>query len=168
MAFNYNDTTFVSFADYADVTVRDQRFFEANEGFTELDVNDLLKQSSSRILNKIRSSDWWRDYNFKRNPALNNDVRLVPVVNPDNIDGREQEFKDLNIYHCLYEYLLPKVADFGNAQSAEMEKIKFYKEAFEDLYKEIIEAGDWYDYNGDHTIATSEKQPVRLNLVRVR
>lgn len=168
MAFNYNDTTFVSFADYADVTVRDQRFFEANEGFTELDVNDLLKQSSSRILNKIRSSDWWRDYNFARNSALNNDVRLVPVVNPDNIDGREQEFKDLNIYHCLYEYLLPKVADFGNPQSAEMEKIKFYKEAFDDLYKEIIESGDWYDYNGDHNIATSEKQPSRINLVRVR
>ena len=168
MAFNYNDTTFVSFADYADVTVRDQRFFEANEGFTELDVVDLLKQSSNRILNKLRSSDWWKEYNFSRNSALNNDVRLIPAVNPDNIDGREQEFKDLNIYHCLYEYLLPKVADFGNPQSAEMEKIKFYKEAFEDLYKEIIEAGDWYDYNSDHTITTSEKQPSKVNLVRVR
>jgi hypothetical protein len=168
MAFNYNGNTFVSFANYADVTVRDQRFFEANEGFTELQVIDLLTQSSLRILNKIRSSDWWRDYNFKRNSSLNNDVRQVPVVNPNNIDGREQEFKDLNIYHCLYEYLLPRVADFGNATSAEMEKIKFYKEAFEDLYKEIIEAGDWYDYNGDNTIAVSEKQPVRINLVRVR
>jgi len=53
MTFNYNNGDFISFAEYADVTERDQRFFEANEGITALDVNDLLAQASQRILTKI-------------------------------------------------------------------------------------------------------------------
>jgi hypothetical protein len=168
MAFNYNGNTFVSFANYADVTVRDQRFFEANEGFTELDVNGLLAQSSQRILTQIRNTDWWQGYQFKRNSALNYDNRLLPVVNPNNIKYREQEFKDLNIYFCMTEYLLPRVADFGNETSAEVVKIKFYKDLYLELFKETIEAGDWYDFDVDGVVETAEREPTRLNLVRVR
>jgi hypothetical protein len=168
MAFIFNGSTFYSFASYEEVVQRDQRLFESNEGLTDIIVEDLLSLASTRILTKLKNSDWWKDYNFKRNSTLQNDVRLLPAVNPSNIDGSEQEFKDLAIYLALYEYILPKVADFGNPQSAEMEKIKFYKEAFEDLYKEVIEDGSWYDYSGDGNISTDEKMPARTNLVRVR
>lgn len=168
MSFNYSNGDFISFAVYADVTVRDQRFFEANEGFTSLIVDDLLKQASQRILTQIRNTDWWKQYQFSRDASLNYDMRLLPSVDPDNIKAREQEFKDLNIYFCLAEYLLPKVADFGNETSAEVVKIKFYKDQYAALFKEVIEAGDWYDFSGNGTITTAEKAPSRQNLVRVR
>jgi hypothetical protein len=168
MTFNYDNGDFVSFAVYADVTVRDQRFFEANEGITELEVNDLLAQASQRILTQIRNTDWWSTYQFERDTSLKYDMRLLPSVNPDNILAREQEFKDLNIYFALSEYLYPRVADFGNPDSAEVNKIKFYRDAYNALFKEVIQSGDWYDFSGTGTITTDEKQPVRLNLVRIR
>jgi hypothetical protein len=36
------------------------------------------------------------------------------------------------------------------------------------LFKELIEAGDWYDFSGDNTITAAEKEPNRQNLVRRR
>ena len=168
MAFNYEDSTFVSFATYADVTARDQRFFEANEGLTSIQVEDLLVLASQRILTQVRNSDWWKDYQFSRDATLKYDLRLLPVVDPDNIKAREQEFKDLNIYFAMSEYLLPKVADFGNETSAEVVKIKFYKDQFTVLFQEVLQAGDWYDFSGNGTIATDEKAPSIINRVRTR
>lgn len=168
MTFNYNNGDFLSFAEYADVTERDQRFFEANEGITALDVNDLLAQASQRILTKIRNTDWWKDYQFSRDASLKYDMRLLPDVDPDKILAREQEFKDLNVYYCMTEYLLPKVADFGNETSAEVVKIKFYKDQFNTLFDEIIESGDWYDFDGGAAISTADKAPSSVNRVRTR
>lgn len=168
MSFNYNNEDFVSFAVYADVTARDQRFFEANEGFTSADVNALLAQASQRILTQIKNTDWYRDGAFELDSSLNSDVRLLPDVNPDYIESKQQEFKDLNIYFAMSEYLLPKVADFGNETSAEVVKIKHYKDTYAALFKEVIQAGDWYDFTGNGTITIDERRPNRLNLVRIR
>lgn len=168
MAFNYDGSTFVSFAVYANVLDRDQRLFEANEGLTEAVVDDALSKASQRCLTKIRNTDWWKEYQFTRDSSLNSDVRLLPAVNPDNIKTREQEFKDLNIYFAMMEYILPMIADFGNETSAEMVKIKFYKDAFDRLFDELIEAGDWYDFDADGTVETTERQPSKLKLVRIR
>lgn len=161
-------TVFESFAVYADVTQRDSRLFESNEGLTEAVVLALLKLSSARIISLFEMTDWWREYNFSRDATLNRDVRRVPVINPFQIDGREQEFKDFNVYHAMCEYILPRVADFGNPDSAEMAKIKFYKEQALDLHKIIMEAGDWYDYSNNGTIVYTEKEPSRQNTVRLR
>lgn len=168
MAFVYSNGDFLSFANYGDVTVRDQRFFEANEGFTQLDVEDLLAQASQRILTQLRNTDWWKTYQFERDASLHWDLRLLPNVNPDNILAREQEFKDLNVYFALSEYLYPRVADFGNPDSAEVNKIKFHRDNYNKLFAELIESGDWYDFSGTGSITTDEKQPVKLNLIRVR
>lgn len=168
MTFNFNNGDFISFAVFADVTERDSRFFEANEGFTSLIVNDLLAQASQRILSKIRNTDWWRQYQFSRDASLNYDLRLLPDVDPDRILARLQEFKDLNIYFCLSDYLLPRVADFGNETSAEVVKIKFYRDQYHDLFKEILESGDWYDFDGGAEISTADKAPSQQNLVRIR
>lgn len=168
MAFYYINQTFQSFAVYADVTARDSRFFEANEGMTEQVVNPLLAQSSQRILTQLKNTDWWRNYQFSRDVSLKHDLRLLPDVQPDNIKGKEQEFKDLNIYFCMCEYLLPKVADFGNETSAEVIKIQFYRDAYNNLFKEIVESGDWYDFDSGGTISTSEKSPTYTNRVRTR
>lgn len=168
MAFYYINQTFQSFAVYADVTARDTRFFEANEGMTDTVVNPLLAQSSQRILSQIKNTDWWKRYQFDRDTSLKHDLRLVPDVNPDNIKGKEQEFKDLNIYFCMCEYLLPRVADFGNETSAEVIKIQFYRDAYNNLFKEVVESGDWYDFDSGGTISTTEISPTFTNRVRTR
>lgn len=168
MAFYISGTRFISFATYDDVVIRDSRLFESNEILTEAITDDLLQTASQRILTRLKNTDWWKEYNFRRNASLNYDLRQVPAINPLYIIGLEQDFKDLNVYLCLSEYLLPKVADFGNPQSAEVEKIKYYRERYDDLLKVIIEDGSWYDYSGDGNITISEKQPTRTNLVRVR
>jgi hypothetical protein len=172
MTFNYIADSFVSFALYADVVQRDARLFEANEALSEADIDGLLALSAQRILNKIQVSDWWRQYMFARDSSLQNDIRSVPAVNPTKIDGRIQDFKDLNVFYCLAEYILPGVADFSKERSgfdsAEVVKIHFYRDAYNDLFKEIYEAGDWYDFNGDTNISKSEKQPTLMNRVRIR
>lgn len=168
MAFNIINQTFQSFAVYADVTARDSRFFEANEGMTSEVVTPLLAQSSQRILSQIKNTDWWREYQFSRDISLKNDLRLLPDVQPDDIKGKEQEFKDLNIFLCMAEYLLPRVADFGNETSAEVAKIKFYVDAYNNLFNLVIQSGDWYDFNSGGTISTDEKSPTFTNRVRTR
>ena len=164
--FIYSYKTFVSFATYEDVTQRDSRVFEANEDLTESEVNDYLEQASQRILTQIRNTDWWKDY--QRRQANIVDPRLLPAVNPDYIIARTQEFKDLNVYFALQEYIFPSIADFGNPDSAEIAKIKFYKDQYNVLFQEVIESGDWYDFSEDGTIDTADKMPATVNRVRVR
>jgi len=165
-AFIYSYKTFVSFATYEDVTNRDSRVFEANEDLTESEINDYLEQASDRILTQIRNTTWWRDYQRKLAGII--DPNLLPAVNPDYILARTQEFIDLNVYFALYEYVYPTVADFGNPDSAEFAKIKFYKDLYNVLFDEIIDAGDWYDFSENGTIDTADKMAATVNRVRVR
>jgi hypothetical protein len=168
MSFIISGNTFRSFAEYQDVVDRDQRLFEGNEGLTDIVVEDALIRASERLLVRIRATDWWKNYQFKRDASLKNDLRLVPPVNATKIIARKADFTDLCVYTALAEYLLPKVADFSNQDSAEVQKIKYYEDKSEKLFVELIEAGDWYDFGGDGTINTSDIAPSRLNLVRVR
>jgi hypothetical protein len=168
MSFIISGTTVRSFANYQDVVDRDQRLFESNEGLTEEVIEDALIRASERLLVRIRSSDWWKNYQFKRDANLKNDVRLVPPVNAAKIIARRADFTDLCVYLALAEYILPRVADFSNQDSAEVQKIKYYDDKTEKLLQEIIEAGDWYDFAGDGVVNIGDIAPSRLNLVRVR
>ena len=168
MAFIITGGIFRSFAEYSDVVQLDSRFFSTNEGLTEDSVEQLLELASQRILSRIRASSWWADYNFSRNTALNNDKRLLPDVNGKFILGRRQDWTDLCVYFALQEYIYPKYADFGNADSSEVRKMALYKERYDDLWRELIEDGSWYDFSQDGVIQTSERESSRLKLVRVR
>ena len=165
-AFIYSYKTFVSFATYEDVTNRDSRVFEANEDLTESEINDYLEQASQRILTQIRNTSWWRDY--QRRMAGITNPNLLPAVNPDYILARTQEFIDLNVYFALLEYVYPSIADFGNPDSAEIQKIKFYKDSYNVLFDEVIESGDWYDFSENATIETADKLATFVNRVRTR
>jgi hypothetical protein len=165
-AFIYSYQTFVSFATYEDVTNRDSRVFEANEDLTESEINDYLEQASQRILTQIRNTEWWREYQRRMAQIIN--PNLLPAVNPDYILARTQEFIDLNVYFALYEYVYPSIADFGNPDSAEIAKIKFYKDSYNLLFDEVIEAGDWYDFSENGTIDTTDKMASIVNRVRTR
>ena len=166
MAFILSGGSVISFAEYDDVVARDQRLFEANEGLTDVIVEDALVRATQRILTLIRSSGWWKSYYMKRSPTTL--AVDVPAPDANQIIARQADFTDLAVYYALAEIILPKVADFGNADTAERQKIGFYDEKFRSLYNELIEAGDWYDFDDDNTIETSEKSATRVNLVRVR
>jgi hypothetical protein len=172
MAFITQGTTFFSFADYDDVLAKDSRLFSANEGLTQDVVEDSLIRSTQRILDMFRSSDWWKDYYIRQSGSMANVVVgqsiSVPPLDPFLIQARQNDFTDLCVYHTLSEYLLAKVADFGNQDSAERQKIGFYDTKFRDLFDELIVAGDWYDFTNNGTITDAEKYPYVTNLVRRR
>jgi hypothetical protein len=173
MAFISSGGNVISFAEYEDVTAMDQRLFEANEGFTDVIVEDALIKSTTRILNKIKASDWWKGYYVRQtagsNPSIFTSTTIdVPAPNPNLILRRRDEFTDMCVYFTLSEYLYPKIADFGNTDSAERQKIGFFDEKFRQMFKDLLEAGDWYDFNAGGTVTAAEKAPSRQNLVRVR
>ena len=95
-------------------------------------------------------------------------VADIPALNPSKIKSRYDDFTDLCVMYCLYYYMLPKVADFSREDNAERAKIGFYQAKFEALFQEMITAGDWYDFDGSGTISSSEKQPGKYSLKRVR
>jgi len=169
MAFIVVNNQIISFADYDDVVARDQRLFDANEGLTDDLIEDLLIRATERILAKIRSSSWWKSYYVARNNAIvYNTVADIPAVDPDKIMARQNDFTDLCVYTALSELVLPMIADFGNENNSERQKMGYYTGKADSLLTELITAGDWYDFDGDSTIESTEKSPGQVNLKRVR
>jgi hypothetical protein len=176
MAFiNPGQTGVIAFAEYTDVTDTDQRLFEANEGIADQTiVEDLTEKATNRILQLIRNTSWWRRYYLveaSEAARLATNTRStpdVPLPDPDYILGRQADFTDLCVYFTLYEYLLPKVADYSAQDNAEVVKIGVYRTKFDVLFRELIEDGTWYDFDGSGTVTELEKLPTRTNLVRVR
>ena len=66
------------------------------------------------------------------------------------------------------EYVYPSVADFGNPDSAEVAKIKLFNDQYYKLFQELIQSGDWYDFDDDAVVESSEKLPGQYNLKRIR
>lgn len=169
MAFVTENDTIVSFAEFQDVVDRDQRLFEANEGLSDDIIDAQLVRATERILTKLRSTSWWREYYTKRDQSIAyNTVADIPAVNPDKIIARQNDFTDLCVYTALAELVLPSIADFGNEDNAERQKMGYYTNKADALFGELVSAGDWYDFDGDDTIQSDEKSPGAYNLRRVR
>lgn len=171
MAFITQGSNFYSFADYDDVVEKDSRLFQANEGLTQDFVEGALIRSTQRILDTLKNTDWWKSYYISENGFNNVVIKQaisVPALDPFLIIARQGDFTDMTVYHCLSNYLYPKVADFGNPDSAERQKIGFYDEKFRSLFDELVGDGDWYDFNNDGAINDAEKYPYPVNLVRRR
>jgi len=169
MAFIVENSITVSFADFQDVVNRDQRLFEANEGLSDDIVEQHLVRATERILSKIRSSGWWQSYYISRSQGMAfNTTADIPPLDPDRIKSRYSDFTDLCVFIAMADYILPQIADFGNEDSAERQKMGYYTGKADSLLGELITAGDWYDFNDDNTIQSSEKAPGSYNLKRVR
>jgi hypothetical protein len=122
----------ISYAEALDIKDKDQRIFEANEvNFT--DVPDTPGSLD------------------------NNSVDDIPPINMNLIVGRKSDITDMCAYYTLKEYLLPKIADFGNPESAEVQKIQYYEGKFDDLFRELMDILDWYDADNDGAVQTNEK-----------
>jgi len=154
MAFITNGSDTLSFAEYSDVLARDARVFEANEGLDETVVEDQLIRSTERIMTMLKDSDWW---------VSNGPTGEDPDINL--IISRVNDFTDLCVYHTMYDYLLPLIADFGTEDNAEVMKIDYYEAKFNKLSKEIIEAGDFYDFDSSGVITDANKA---LSLIEER
>lgn len=169
MAFIIENNRVVSFAEYRDVVARDQRIFDSNEGLTDDVVEESLERATERVLNRLRSSQWWRSYWLARssNDSINS-VADIPALDAMQIKDRLADFTDLCVYVAMAEYILPSTANFGDENDDDKNKMGYYQNRAELLFGELITAGDWYDFNEDGTIASNEKQPGHYNLKRVR
>lgn len=168
MAFIIENNTVVSFAEYADVVSRDQRLFDNNEGLTDDVIEPLLERATQRIVTRISNTDWYRTNWINQSGQTPENEAQIPALNPNWIKSRNNDFVDLCVYTALAEYILPSIADFGTKENAEVNKIGFYGPKAEQLFGELITAGDWYDWSGDGTVTPREKNPGVINLKRVR
>jgi hypothetical protein len=169
MAFVTENNIVVSFAEYSDVLQQDQRLFEVNEGLSDDVVEPLLVRATDRILTKLRTSNWWRSYFRDRNTSVAiNTVADIPALNPNYIEARQTDFTELCVYVALADYILPSIADFSNEDSAERQKMGYYTNRADALFAELVEAGDWYDWDNSGTVTSSERTPGLINLKRVR
>lgn len=169
MAFIIENNTTISFAEYSDVIATDQRLFDSNEGLTDDVVETALIRATERILNQMRSTAWWRNYWLSRSPdAEIKTVADIPALDPDRIKDRQKDFTDLAVYFALSEIILPQVANFGDDGDDDKAKMGYYQNKTERLFNELIHAGDWYDFNDDSTISSSEKSPGYVNIRRYR
>jgi hypothetical protein len=169
MAFIIISGVTTSFAEYQDVLDADQRLFEANEGLTDDIVETLLIRSTERILNLFRMSDWWRDLYVQKTTNFQPSTRAdIPALDIAKIAARKSDFTDLCVYYALWNYILPKIADFSKEDNAERAKIGFYQGKYQFLFDELVNAGDWYDLSGDGNVTSNEKMPGNYALKRIR
>lgn len=164
MAFIRSGTRVVSFAEYDDCVAMDQRLFEENEGLTIDEVEDILIRSTERVLDILRNSTWYRSLALSQGAS----VLTIPTPSGSKIISRQNDFTDLCVYYAFFNYILPRVADFGSQDNAERTKIQFYEQKFSSLFNELIADGDWYDYGGNGTVDLTEKRPTVINYQRVR
>jgi hypothetical protein len=167
MAFIKSNGVVLSFATADDLMARDTRLSETNEGLTEDVILAHLQRATARILSKLRSSDWWKNYYMKNSTTSIAEVD-VPPLDANRIVDRLNEFNELCIYTAMAEYVLPQVADFGKEDNSEFRKMAHYTTQAEKMFGEIIAAGDWYDFDGTGVVTTKEKDPGLYNLRRVR
>ena len=168
MAFIVENSTTISFAEYQDVKDKDQRLFDNNEGLTDAVIETNLIRATERILTRLRSSQWWREYYLRQSNSSISSVADIPAVDPDKILGRQADFTDLCVFTALGDFILPGIADFGNEDNAERQKMSYYANKAESLFAELITAGDWYDFDDDAVVESSEKLPGQYNLKRIR
>jgi hypothetical protein len=169
MAFVIELGTVISFAEFQDVVNKDQRLFDANESLSDDIVDAQLVRATERILTKLRSTAWWRSYYVNRdNTIALTTVADIPALDINRIIGRQNDFTDLCVFTALSDFILPSIADFGNEDNAERQKMGYYTQKADSLFGELITAGDWYDFDDNGTISSKEKSPGQYNLKRVR
>lgn len=158
MAFVYNDLNQVeSFAEFQDLIDHDQRLFDTNEGLSDSVCYPKLIRATEKILTRIKASDWWKSVT----PPYTD-------INPDYIIKHQNDFTDLCVYVALSEDILPIIADFGTQDNAEIQKMNYYVTQVTSLFEQLVNLGDWYDFNNDGSIDSSEIRPGTALRRRIR
>ena len=166
MAFQKDASSNVlAFAEAEDIFNLDQRLFESNEisfaksgtaATTQSEYFDILCQrATDRIVTRMQASPQWANYTSAQ--SLNTAASILPPVNKNLILGNLQDWTDMCSSYVMKEMLLPKVADFGNPESSEVNKINFYETKFNELFNEKLSVIVWYDANADASITSSDE-----------
>jgi len=154
----------LAFAEAEDIYNLDQRLFESNEisfansgtaATTLSEYFDILCQrATDRIVTRMQASPQWASYTSAQNLTS---TSILPPVNKNLILGNLQDWTDMCSSYVFKESLLPKVADFGNPESSEVNKINFYETKFNELFSEKLAVINWYDANADDSITSSDE-----------
>lgn len=155
MTFIYDNNNVVSFAEFEDILDADSRLFAENEGLSDSIIYPYLVKSTERIINKIQMTDWWKSLKLS-------------VFDPNLIIAKQDYFTDLTVYYAFAEFILPYIADFGNQDTAEFQKMQYYQNKFNQLFDELLTSADWYDIDENNTIDPTEVIPSVFNRRRVR
>tara|TARA_R100000734_G_C3313538_1_gene104851 strand:+ start:870 stop:1370 length:501 start_codon:yes stop_codon:yes gene_type:complete len=166
MAFIVESSNTISFAEYSDVSETDPRLFDSHDSLTDDTVETACIRATTRILDNIKNTDWWQSLYVTHNGSVSR--KDIPKPDPDNIKDRTEDFTDLCVYWALSDYILPGIADFGDDDSNERKKMGYYRNRADRLFQELINSGDWYDFDGDSTIETDEKASGNYRLRRIR
>lgn len=159
MAFITENGTVTSFADYQAVVNMDERLFAKHEGISQYDITNFLKRSTDRILTKLKATDWWA--------KTSGYSILRPDLDRDKIIARKDDFGDMCVYFAMYTYILPRLTQFEEGSDG-LNKIRYYRRLYNDIFEELLIDADWYDKDGDATIEAGEvfEQLPNLRLVR--
>lgn len=154
----------IAFAEAEDVRNLDQRLFEANEikfddsGTAATSLNEYLdilcERATNRITTKMQASPEWSTYTGAMNITS---TGILPEVNKNLIIDNLQDWTDMCVSYVLKEYIYPKIADFGNPESSEVQKINFYNSKFNELFTEKLAVIIWYDVDADATVESGEQ-----------
>lgn len=166
MAFIVEDSNTISFAEYSDVAATDPRLFDSHDSLTDDTVETALIRATARILDNIKNTEWWQNLYVTHTGSVSR--KDIPKPDPDKIADRTADFTDLCVYWALSDYILPGIADFGDDDSNERQKMGYYRNRADRLFQELINSGDWYDFDGDATIQTDEKEFGNYRLRRIR
>jgi len=156
----------ISYCEAEDIRSTDQRVFEANEfdisnvpdspATVDDYIEDLATRATARINEKIRASHQWRQYLGYIGETVPADA--IPPFDSNHIQKRKADFTDMCASYTLKEYILPRIADFGNPESSEVQKIKYHDVRFSDIFEELMQILDWYDFDGDGTVTEAESR----------
>jgi hypothetical protein len=154
----------IAFAEAEDVRNLDERLFEANEikfddsGTAATSLNEYLdilcERATNRITTKMQASPEWNTYTGAMNITS---TGILPEVNKNLIIDNLQDWTDMCVSYVLKEYIYPKIADFGNPESSEVQKINFYNSKFNELFTEKLAVIIWYDVDNDATVESGEQ-----------
>ena len=165
MAFQKDaSSNILAFAEAEDIRNLDQRLFETNEisfadsgtaATTQNEYLDILCQrATDRIVTRMQASPEWSAYASAKSISS---TSILPAVNKNLIIGNLQDWTDMCSSYVMKEMLLPKVDDFGNPESSEVNKINFYETKFNELFNEKLSVIVWYDANADASITSSDE-----------
>jgi hypothetical protein len=174
MAFITAGGSVISYAEAVDVRNLDQRLFESNEidfanvpdapGSLDDYVEDLAQRTTDRINAKIKANSKWPQYLSYAGISFDG-ISNIPDFDPNKIVSRKQDFTDMCAFGVLYMYLLPRIADFGNPESSEVQKIQYYERRFNEMFAELMSDFTWYDADNSGSVTDSERmvtyQPTR-------
>lgn len=107
--------------------------------------NEEMTRSTGDVQRRIKS-DWW---------MIENDPNLF-----DATKLKASEWKRTTVYHALAYYIMPRLSNFSEDDSFQRQMV-FYRERYQEEFKDVLNAGISYDDDGSGTYSVDEIDYIR-------